>query len=310
MTLFSPEFCNSSSPDIDTQQPVSRQMEALMYDHYGSSPYWPVGAGLGAPMAGYPGYMPPADYVAAAPARVEERVGYQPRRSGDPHLRSAKEVTGYYVQGSDDEVGHVEDTVAKTLQGDRLRLSPRSLDRYLNLVPRLLRAAAPGHEHMPLEKIEAYFRGFGAILDSGVTLMEVSLNSATGLPELACFLDVESTRERYLTRHSEDYFETRESLLERATDVALRANSRLDTGLRRERLTAALRDRADHQNATRVRPVAARILAHAARLPALGAVPTRIVHGDLKISNVLFDDALERANALVDLDTLADHLLV
>jgi uncharacterized protein YrrD len=98
-----------SSPDIDTQQPVSRQMEALMYDHYGSSPYWPVGASLGAPMAGYPGYMPPADYVAAAPARVEERVGYQPRRSGDPHLRSAKEVTGYYVQGSDDEVGHVED---------------------------------------------------------------------------------------------------------------------------------------------------------------------------------------------------------
>jgi hypothetical protein len=100
-----------SSPDVDTQQPVSRQMEALMYDHYGSSPYWPVGAGLGAPMAGYPGYMPPAgySYVAPAPASVTERVGYEPPRSGDPHLRSVNEVTGYYVQGSDDEIGHVED---------------------------------------------------------------------------------------------------------------------------------------------------------------------------------------------------------
>jgi hypothetical protein len=100
-----------SSPDVDTQQPVSRQMEALMYDHYGSSPYWPTRGGLGAPMAGYPGYIPPAGYgyVAPAPAPVAERVGYEPRRSGDPHLRSVNEVTRYYVEGSDHEVGHVED---------------------------------------------------------------------------------------------------------------------------------------------------------------------------------------------------------
>jgi sporulation protein YlmC with PRC-barrel domain len=100
-----------SSPDVDTDQPVSRQMEARMYDHYGSTPYWPAGAGLGAPMAGYPGYIPPAGYgyVAPAPTPVEERVGYQPRRSGDPHLRSASEVTGYHIQGSDDEFGHVAD---------------------------------------------------------------------------------------------------------------------------------------------------------------------------------------------------------
>src|SRR5271170_3493067 len=32
------------SPDIDTKRPVSRQMEASIYDHYGWSPYW--GAGL------------------------------------------------------------------------------------------------------------------------------------------------------------------------------------------------------------------------------------------------------------------------
>jgi hypothetical protein len=101
-----------SSPDVDTAQPVSRQMEALMYEHYGSAPYWP--ADLGAPLAGYPGYLPPSGYGYVAPTTVTppapmgETVAER-RRSGDPHLRSTNEVTGYGVQASDDAVGHVED---------------------------------------------------------------------------------------------------------------------------------------------------------------------------------------------------------
>jgi Ser/Thr protein kinase RdoA (MazF antagonist) len=35
-------------------------------------------------------------------------------------------------------------------------------------------------------------------------------------------------------------------------------------------------------------------------------LPARLVHGDLKISNLLFDDTHTRALALVDLDTLAN----
>ena len=41
------------SPDIDTDRPVSRQMETNVYDYYGWTPYW----GTGFYMGGY-GYMP------------------------------------------------------------------------------------------------------------------------------------------------------------------------------------------------------------------------------------------------------------
>jgi hypothetical protein len=35
-------------------------------------------------------------------------VGY---KNGDPHLRSAKEVTGYRIHANDGEIGHVEDFI-------------------------------------------------------------------------------------------------------------------------------------------------------------------------------------------------------
>lgn len=55
-----------------------------------------------------------------------------------------------------------------------------------------------------------------------------------------------------------------------------------------------------HQNAR----IAEAILAHARTLEPLPSVRSRIVHGDLKISNVRFDEALTHAVALLDLDTL------
>jgi Ser/Thr protein kinase RdoA (MazF antagonist) len=51
------------------------------------------------------------------------------------------------------------------------------------------------------------------------------------------------------------------------------------------------------------------ILATAARLPAMPDLPRRHVHGDLKISNVLFQREPLRALALVDLDTLGKGTL-
>jgi Ser/Thr protein kinase RdoA (MazF antagonist) len=51
--------------------------------------------------------------------------------------------------------------------------------------------------------------------------------------------------------------------------------------------------------------MAERIFDHARGLPSIGELPRRIIHGDLKISNVLFDNAVERAVCLIDLDTLA-----
>jgi len=56
-----------------------------------------------------------------------------------------------------------------------------------------------------------------------------------------------------------------------------------------------------------VQALGARILGHPR--PSIPSLPLRIVHGDLKITNVLFDEAGTRAIALLDLDTLAHGTL-
>jgi Ser/Thr protein kinase RdoA (MazF antagonist) len=70
-------------------------------------------------------------------------------------------------------------------------------------------------------------------------------------------------------------------------------------------LRDTLADHAGHRLSAAVAPVAEAILAHGQALPDIGGLPTRIVHGDLKVTNLLFDQRLEALAALVDLDTLA-----
>jgi hypothetical protein len=93
------------SPDIDSDRPVSRQMETNIYDYYGWSPYW----GTGFYMGGY-GYMPGT--MAMSPSlgsrRHEEDIA-RTQNDGDPHLRSIEAVTSYHIHASDGEIGHVED---------------------------------------------------------------------------------------------------------------------------------------------------------------------------------------------------------
>ena len=65
------------SPEIDTDRPVSRQMETSVYDYYGWSPYW----GSGLYMGGY-GYMPGSGM--ASPylgARRREQRSPKPRQN-------------------------------------------------------------------------------------------------------------------------------------------------------------------------------------------------------------------------------------
>ncbi len=69
-------------------------------------------------------------------------------------------------------------------------------------------------------------------------------------------------------------------------------------------LERALADHAAHRCLAEVAPVARRILAAANRLDLEADLPARVVHGDPKITNVIFDDA-GRAVCLVDLDTIA-----
>lgn len=90
------------SPEIDTDRPVSRQMETSVYDYYGWSPYW----GSGFYMGGY-GYMPGSGM--ASPYLREQEIAEAQADRDDVHLRSVEAVTGYHVHASDGEIGHVDD---------------------------------------------------------------------------------------------------------------------------------------------------------------------------------------------------------
>jgi Ser/Thr protein kinase RdoA (MazF antagonist) len=69
-------------------------------------------------------------------------------------------------------------------------------------------------------------------------------------------------------------------------------------------LRQALVEHSTHRDYAVIRPLADEILHLAAALPGLPAVADRIVHGDPKINNLLFDTATGRALCFIDLDTL------
>jgi hypothetical protein len=87
------------SPSPAADQPVSSQHEREYYRHYGYPYYWGSDGIWGA------GDLPTA---LAAGAWIEP-LGVDDAPPGDPHLRSAQEVTGYEIQGSDGAIGHVAD---------------------------------------------------------------------------------------------------------------------------------------------------------------------------------------------------------
>lgn len=99
-----------NSPDIDTHQPVSRQMEGDFSSYYGLGNYW-----LGPELWGAGMRPMPGDGAAAlgspAPARAEALLQQVSDNPEDYHLRSADNVEGHHIQGTDEEIGHVEDFV-------------------------------------------------------------------------------------------------------------------------------------------------------------------------------------------------------
>lgn len=148
------------SPDIDTERPVSRQIETNVYDYYGWSPYWGNGLlypywGGGLYTGGY-GYAGSATAASPSPesGRREEKIAAAQRSDDDPHLRSIEAVTGYHIHASDGEIGHVEDFLVEDADwsihylvvdtknwwpGRKVLISPRSvrqidwMDRLVNL---------------------------------------------------------------------------------------------------------------------------------------------------------------------------------
>jgi PRC-barrel domain len=89
----------NNSPSIELDRPVSRQHERNFYSYYGYPSYWGAGGLWG--MGYYPGAL-----TLAEPDKTGERPG---EPVGDVHLRSARELTGYHIEGTDGSIGHVQD---------------------------------------------------------------------------------------------------------------------------------------------------------------------------------------------------------
>jgi hypothetical protein len=119
------------SPSVNTDEPVSRQMETGLYDYYGWAPYWSTGFYMG----GY-GYAGGVGMPLSIPAHDAKAM------HGDPRLRSVREITGYRLDANDGEIGHVADVliedadwsihylVADTRNwwpGKKVLISPRSI---------------------------------------------------------------------------------------------------------------------------------------------------------------------------------------
>jgi len=96
------------SPTLDTDRPVSRQFEDSYYGYYGWNPYWGGPSIWGSNSYPYTG----GDYAnvmgdrmrATEPSRVE-------KASWDHHLRSTHDVTGYNIQATDGDIGHIQDFI-------------------------------------------------------------------------------------------------------------------------------------------------------------------------------------------------------
>jgi len=96
-----------NSPDIDTDQPVSRQHEMQFLTYYGYPYYW---GGDGMWGGGFfPSAMLP-NYVEKATDQItRNREGPVLQSHGsDPHLRSCREVVSYHIHAQDGEIGHVD----------------------------------------------------------------------------------------------------------------------------------------------------------------------------------------------------------
>ena len=94
---------------MESDRPVSRQHELELHGYYGWPLYWGGGMVTAGTLGVYPELVvQPELHKEETPARGEEAVG---QAQDDPHLRSAREVTGYHIQAVDGGIGHVQDFI-------------------------------------------------------------------------------------------------------------------------------------------------------------------------------------------------------
>lgn len=108
------------SPDVDTDRPVSRQMETSVYGHYGYRPYWNSGYGFLGGIGymggyGYMGGMGGAVPISPESKQREEEVAEYHRNHDDVHLRSVAAVSRCQIHATDGEIGHVKNLLIEDL---------------------------------------------------------------------------------------------------------------------------------------------------------------------------------------------------
>jgi hypothetical protein len=81
---------------------VSRQHEHDYYRYYDYPSYWGYSGVWG--MGQSPGLLTAGSWNETVVQQTEAE-------SGDIHLRSARDVRGYHIQGSDDAIGHIADFI-------------------------------------------------------------------------------------------------------------------------------------------------------------------------------------------------------
>lgn len=96
-----------NSPPVEADKPVDRQQEETLSRYYNYRYYWegPYRWGLLA----YPGIPPVPAPVASDPVVAEMAARDREGMEGDPSLRSARDVSGYYIAARDADIGHVDD---------------------------------------------------------------------------------------------------------------------------------------------------------------------------------------------------------
>ena len=86
------------SPSLDNDKPVSRQFEQAYFGYYQWPMYWD------------------GPYIGGSYTNIESDLenrneSTQGEKTWDPNLRSTYDVSGYNIQATDGEIGHVEDFV-------------------------------------------------------------------------------------------------------------------------------------------------------------------------------------------------------
>jgi uncharacterized protein YrrD len=89
-----------NSPAISSHIPVSREFEKSYYGYYGWPLYW-----SGPFMWGY------GPYLERDPEKWQLNYQDEDQKEFDPNLRSTRDVTGYHIQATDGNIGHVEDFI-------------------------------------------------------------------------------------------------------------------------------------------------------------------------------------------------------